>query len=105
MQTSFILRFTGGFITFIWGAAELALGVSLFGFPHSTLFIALTTALGIWGVLLGIFLMASVFDKGLPWTALVFSLLGLATLQGLLLGPALAAIGSALAVFEKRKAG
>lgn len=102
------LVLAGGAITLIIGAITIFLGAAVGSFlPVIAQFIAgfFLVAMGIWGAIVGIVLIFSsrrllkkkeAHRYGI--IALVFSILGLITLQGAVIGPLLALIGSLLVV-------
>ena len=64
-------------------------------------------ALVLWGIIVGLLLIISAMkykkEKGWATADLIFSILGLITFQGLIIGPVLGIIGSAMAMSEKSK--
>jgi len=104
MRTSQLLSLTGGLITAIWGAAEIVIGLIIRQMGFNPLFSAVAYALGAWGICLGVLLIASSYSKerNFHLAAAILCIPGLATFQGLLLGPALGVAGSFLALKESK---
>jgi len=105
MEAPGILNLIGGIITLLVGVFVAVAGAAA---PLGAIFGALVGAVGIWGVIVGLLLIVSAvkYEKSHGWAiiGLVFAILGLVTLQGLIIGPLLGIIGSALAMGKKSAA-
>ena len=116
-HTSYGLLLAGGLITIIAGIVMILIGAAMgmmMSFVPGMFFAggmvgALIAAFGIWGLICGIFLLLSAKmvlsnDKQVVHTwgviGLVFSILSLVTLQGIVVGPILALVGSILVLSE-----
>lgn len=107
MKAGGILNLIGGIITLVVGAFSAVVGAAVASaIPGAGIFGAMAGILGVWGIIVGLILIVSAFKykKGNSWAliGLIFSILGLITLQGIFVGPILGIIGSALAMNEKK---
>jgi Gpi18-like mannosyltransferase len=100
MKTPGILSLIGGLITLLVGVGITLLGAFFASVaPGAGLFAAIAGILGIYGIILGIVLIVFAFkeeNRSLAIVALVLSIIGLITGQGIYVGPILGIIGSAL---------
>ncbi|MDI6798755.1 MAG: hypothetical protein QMD12_02045 [Candidatus Aenigmarchaeota archaeon] len=103
-KTAYVLSLVGGIFTVIGGIVVLLLGASLMFIP---VFGAIGMGVGIWGLVCGILIIVGgvMINKGSAKTggivALIFSILGLVTLQGFVVGPILGLVGGILALTTK----
>jgi hypothetical protein len=101
-NTSYLLALAGGIITLLSGILASVLGAAL------TFFIfGIGAVIGVWGMIVGIiliftsFLMKSKKSKTGSILCLIFSILGIVSIQGFVIGPLLALIGSIISFSEK----
>ncbi len=107
MEAPGILNLIGGILTIIGGALFALVGSVVALVPLVSVFGALAAVFGLWGIIVGVLLILSAVkyekEKGWATIGLIFSILGLVTLQGFLIGPILGIIGSALAISHRKK--
>ena len=109
--TSYALLLVGGILSVLEGLIFGAAGAAFAGFPMMGGFFALLGGiLAVWGIIVGLLLIWSgvKINRGgkdaHTWAiiGLVFSILGLISIQGFIIGPILALIGAALAIGNRK---
>lgn len=108
MEAPGILNLIAGILCLVFGALVGAVGSMMAFTPFMGVFVGtLLWVFALWGIIVGVLLIVSAtkYEKEHNWAlvGLIFSILGLITLQGFIVGPILGIIGSALAMGHKKK--
>jgi len=102
METGQILTLIGGIFSLAGGVLTL-FGTALIAGLAGDLATGIVAAVGIWGVVVGAVMMLGAIMQNRTGAiiGLIFSILGLITLQGFVIGPILGIIGSAMDLGKK----